>query len=96
VRRESLTPSERVLRARMAAYALHARCDSRETTKPARRAFNARFLDQVDPERRLPEYERQRRAEAAKKAYFTKLALPVGAEAAGEFVGAHATISNGS
>jgi hypothetical protein len=74
VRRESLTASERVLRARMAAYTLHARYDPRETTKPARRAFNARLLDQVDPERRLPEHERQRRAEAAKKSYFTKLA----------------------
>jgi hypothetical protein len=74
VRRESLTPSERVMRARMAAYTLHARYDPRDTTKPARRAFNARFLDQVDPDRRLPERERLRRAEAARKAYFTKLA----------------------
>lgn len=39
--RESLTPSERVMRARMAAYMLHTRYDPRETTKPARRAFNS-------------------------------------------------------
>lgn len=75
MRRESLTPSERVMRARMAAYMLHARYDPRETTKPARRAFNQRFLDQVDPDRRLPERERQRRAEAARRAYFTRLAF---------------------
>jgi hypothetical protein len=42
----------------MAAYMLHARYDPRETTKPARRAFNQRFLDQVDPDHRLPDRER--------------------------------------
>lgn len=74
MRRESLTPSERVMRARMAAYTLHARHDPRETTKAARSAFNQRFLDEVDPERRLPERERLRRADAARRAYFTRLA----------------------
>ena len=74
MRRESLTPSERVLRARMAAYALHARHDPRETTKPARAAFNQRFLDEVDPDRSLPKRERLRRADAARKAHFTRLA----------------------
>jgi len=53
---------------------LHARYDPRETTKPARRAFNQRFLDQVDPDRRLSDRERHRRAEAARRAYFTRLA----------------------
>jgi diacylglycerol kinase family enzyme len=33
-----------------------------------------RFLDEVDPLRALPEAERNRRAERARKAYFTKLA----------------------
>ncbi len=74
MRRESLTPAERVLRARMAAYALHARHDPRETTKPARVAFDQRFLDEVEPDRRLPENERLRRADAARRAYFTRLA----------------------
>ena len=74
MRRESLTPSERVMRARMAAYTLHARHDPRETTKAARRAFNQRFLDEVDPERCLSERERLRRADAARRAYFTRLA----------------------
>jgi hypothetical protein len=62
------------MRARMAAYTLHARHDPRETTKAARSAFNQRFLDEVDPERRLPERERLRRADAARRAYFTRLA----------------------
>ena len=74
MRRESLTPSERVMRARMAAYMLHARHDPRETTRAARLAFNERFLDQVDPDRRLAERERLRRADAARRAYFTRLA----------------------
>jgi hypothetical protein len=74
MRRQSLTPAERVMRARMAAYTLHARYDPRETTKAARRAFNQRFLDQVDPDRRLPERERLRRAEAARRAHFARLA----------------------
>lgn len=74
MRRESLTPSERVMRARMAAYTVHARHDPRETTTAARSAFNQRFLDEVDPERRLPERERLRRADAARRAYFTRLA----------------------
>ena len=43
-------------------------------TESDRRAFNQRFLDEVDPERRLPERERLRRADAARRAYFTRLA----------------------
>jgi hypothetical protein len=34
-----------------------------------------KFLDEVDPNRTLPEPERLRRAEHARSAYFTKLAL---------------------
>jgi hypothetical protein len=59
----------------MAAFALHSQRDPRETTKPARDAFLARFEDQVDPRHELTEHERLRRAEAARKAYFTGLAL---------------------
>ena len=44
-------------------------------TAPARAAFHERFVDQVDPERALPTSERARRAEAARRLYFTKLAL---------------------
>ena len=74
MRRQPLSPAERVLRARVAAYMLHARHDPRETTQAARRAFDQRFVDQVDPDRRLPERERHRRAESARRAYFARLA----------------------
>ena len=71
----TLSPAERTLRARLAAHSLHAQVNSRDHTAPARRAFMDRFEDQVDPNRVLPNTERQRRAEQAKKAYFTRLAL---------------------
>lgn len=74
VRRESLTRTERRLRGRIGAYALHAGHDPRATTAAARLAFSRRFVDLVDPDRTLPEAERTRRAEAARKAYFTRLA----------------------
>lgn len=70
-----MTPTERSLRARMAAYVLHSRYDSKELTAPARRAFNDRFEREVDPDELLLPAERQRRAEAARKAYFVRLAL---------------------
>lgn len=70
-----LTPEQRSLRARIAAYALHASHDPRATTKQARDAFMARFERQVDPEGKLPDAERRPRADAAKKAYFNGLAL---------------------
>lgn len=44
-------------------------------TAPARKAFDERFVDQVDPERRLPPSERARRAEAARRLHMTRLAL---------------------
>ena len=71
----TLSPAERTLRARLAAHSLHAQVNSRDHTAPARRAFMGRFEDEVDPNRVLPNAERQRRAEQAKKAYFTRLAL---------------------
>ena len=73
--RDRLTPAERSLRGRMGAYVVHARYDPRQTTAPARAAFLNRFLDEVDPDRVLPEPERLRRAASARKAYFTRLAF---------------------
>lgn len=70
-----LTPSERTLRARLAAHTLHSRVDGCAHTAPARASFMARFDEEVDPERKLPEGERLRRAESAKRAYFSGLAL---------------------
>ena len=67
--------SRRVLQARMAAHALHARVpDPTAHTAPARASFLARFEREVDPEGLLTPQERARRAEHAKKAYFLKLA----------------------
>ena len=48
--------------------------DTKAVTAPARRAFLARFENQVDPDRQLPADERARRAEAAKRAYMLSLA----------------------
>lgn len=69
-----MTPAERSERARIAAYSLHAKYDARQTTRRARAAFLARFDLQVDPDGTLPEPERLRRADAARKAYFHGLA----------------------
>ncbi len=70
----AMTPAERSLRGRIGAYAMHARNDPRQTTASARAAFLERFVREVDPHRRLAAPERQRRAEAARRAYFTRLA----------------------
>lgn len=69
-----LTPEERSLRARMGAYAQQAAHDTRETTAAARTTFLARFEREVDPDGTLPEGERLRRAEAARRLYFQRLA----------------------
>src|SRR5262249_26129029 len=49
-----LTPAERSLRARAAAYRLHSMYDSRQLTANARAAFEQRFARQVDPEGYCP------------------------------------------
>ena len=69
------TSGDATLRARLGAHTLHSRYDSRELTAPARAAFLAGFEQQVDPEGALPEAERLRRAQHARKAHFTRMAL---------------------
>jgi hypothetical protein len=72
----TMTPQDRILRARIGAYTLHANCtDPKAHTAPARKAFLGRFEREVDPNGLLSPGERQRRAELARKAYFSKLAL---------------------
>lgn len=44
------SPSERRLRAQIAANTLHARYDSHEITRPASEAVPRRFHDEVDPD----------------------------------------------
>lgn len=72
---KSLSPEQRSLRARMAAHAMHSQHDTRQTSANGRATFMRRFEDEVDPNRELPEAERQRRAEQARKAYFQRLAF---------------------
>ena len=73
--RGGLTPAQRALRSRLAAYSLHAQRDSKETTQAARAAFLNRFEREVDPDDSLPPAERARRARAALRAHMTRLAL---------------------
>jgi hypothetical protein len=68
-----LTPSQRSLRARIAAHALHAQGGT--TTTAATAAFLDRFARQVDPTGTLPADERARRAAHARKSYMQSLAL---------------------
>jgi hypothetical protein len=70
-----LSSEQRSQRARIAAYAQHSKHSTRETTASARAAFLGRFEREVDPEGVLPEVERIRRAEAARKRYFSALAF---------------------
>jgi len=72
-----LTPTQRTLRGRISAYALHAGHDPRVTTAPARAAFLARFereVDAVDPEGKLDPVERARRVVYLRRLYFARLA----------------------
>lgn len=72
----SLTPSERVLRARLASHASWANTTDRAArTAKARQALMDSFERQVDPDGVLPDAERIKRAESLKKAHFTRLAL---------------------
>jgi hypothetical protein len=69
----TLTPSERSLRSRLAAHAMHARNDSREVTAKARETFRNSFYEQTDAE--LPHDERLRRAEHLRRAHYARMAL---------------------
>lgn len=70
----SLKSSEK-LRGLLGAYTQQALYDPALTTASARAAFLATFDTAVDPLGELPQAERQRRAEAARSAYFTRLRL---------------------
>ena len=70
-----LSPTQRTLRAKLAAHSLHASVDSCVHTQPGRKAFLERFEREVDPDGVLNPAERARRADQAKKAYFVGLAL---------------------
>jgi hypothetical protein len=62
--------------ARIASYTRWANCDDRTTAlAPARRAFEDRWMKQVDPDGVLPHDERVKRADALRKAHFLRMAL---------------------
>jgi len=61
------------LAGRLGGLRLAATHDPTEYTAAARQAFRQRFLDAIPVD--LPEGERLRRAEAARRAHYTKLAL---------------------
>ena len=63
------------IRAQIGAYTLHSRYDGRAITANARAAFLRGFEKLVDPEGKLPEKERLRRASMARSAHFRRLAL---------------------
>jgi hypothetical protein len=72
----ALTPEQRVLRSRAAAFVQWSREGDRTArTATARAAFLDRFERQVDPAGELDPAERARRAAYARRAYFNALAL---------------------
>ncbi len=74
-RSDSHLPEHRQLRARIGAHAMHAQHDGRRITRSARKAFLDRFEREVDPNEALPPQERARRADQARRSYFSALAL---------------------
>lgn len=70
------TPSERKLRAQLAAHTSWANTPDRtKRTEAGRQALNDKFEREVDPDGVLDPAERARRAESARKAYYARLAL---------------------
>ena len=70
-----MSHAQRVLFGRLGAYTMLSKHDAHEVTNAARAAFVLKFQREVDPDQVLPIAERLRRAEMARKAHFTRLAL---------------------
>jgi hypothetical protein len=68
-----LSPSERTLRAKLAAHTLHAHGGT--STIAGTTAFLAKFVREVDPDGVLPPEERARRARHARQAHMARLSL---------------------
>jgi hypothetical protein len=60
--------------AALGGLARSAKYDGVEMTAAARSTYRASFIDRVDPDRVLPEAERLRRAEAARRLHFARMA----------------------
>ena len=70
-----LTPTERSLRASIAANTRWSREDPRPALAEVREGFARRFENQVDPDRVLSPDERARRAKRAMRAHMQSLSL---------------------
>ena len=71
-----LTPTRRSQRARIAAHARWAKEPDRlAATAPGRRAAFEKLLDEVDPERKLTEADRLKRAKNAQQAQLERIRL---------------------
>jgi hypothetical protein len=66
--------AEMARRGRIGAHVLHSRHDSHEIAARAREGLNQKYLDEVDPQRTLPEVERLRRADHARRAHLARAA----------------------
>jgi hypothetical protein len=74
--KDSLTPTERSIRAQIAAHESWAHTEDRSArTANARKAMLDKFERQVDPNNELAPSERAKRAEHLRKAHFKRLAL---------------------
>ena len=76
--RTKSTPGERSLIAQLGGYERHSKGDAVEATAAARAAgpgSDSYWIEKVDPDRVLGDADRLRRAAAAKKAFYARLAL---------------------
>lgn len=69
-----MTGNERAAWGRIGGLTTESRYGGHAMTSAARRGFLGRFLAEVDPECRLDQVERNRRAEAARRAHMLRLA----------------------
>jgi hypothetical protein len=69
-----VSANEVSVRNRAAALERWSKEDGVAGTAKARQTFRDRFVDQVDPDRLLPEAERLRRAQCARRAFYVRLA----------------------
>jgi hypothetical protein len=70
-----LSSSEARMLGRIGGLTTAATSDMRARGARGQAAFNARFEDEVDPDRKLSPAERARRADLARRRYFARIAL---------------------